>query len=175
MIFAAIPKFTETAHYQVHISWDSLIANIKRHENSKLTRLNLNPDFQRGHVWTEKQQRLYVEYKLRGGPGADIIYFNCKGWIIDFKGPFVIVDGLQRLTAVMQFLNNKLSVFGGHKCLEYSDQNFLQKMHLIFAINELKSRVEVLRWYLEINYQGTPHTTIELQKVKNLLIREEER
>lgn len=35
--------------------------------------LILNPDFQRGHVWTELQQQKYVEYLLRGGKfGRDI-------------------------------------------------------------------------------------------------------
>lgn len=172
LTFASISKFTEAAHYQVHIPWTSLIDNIKHYENSELSKLNLNPDFQRGHVWTEKQKRLYVEYKLQRGPDANIIYFNCKGWMNNFEGPFVIVDGLQRLTAIIQFLNNKLSVFG-HKCFEYSDQRFLRSIYLIFVINELKTKAEVLKWYLEINCQGTPHTDAELQKVRNLLSKEE--
>ena len=38
--------------------------------------LQLNPEFQRGHVWTEEQQIAWVEYYLRGGKSGNTIYLN---------------------------------------------------------------------------------------------------
>jgi len=72
--------------------------------------LQLNPDFQRGHVWIENQQIKYIEYILRGGKTARVIY-----------------------------------------------------------LNNLKTRKEVLQWYLEFNSYGTIHTEEEINKVKKLL------
>lgn len=70
--------------------------------------LNMNPDFQRGHVWTEIQQSKYVEFILKGGKSGRDFYFN---WNPD-TNDYVCVDGLQRTTALQNFVHNKLKVFG---------------------------------------------------------------
>ena len=57
--FASIPKFTESAHYQVNIAWDSLIDDIKRYVEKY--NLIFNPDFQRGHIWTKEKLLEYVD------------------------------------------------------------------------------------------------------------------
>ena len=129
----------------------------------------MNPEFQRGHVWTEKQQVAYVEYKIAGGPGADIIYFNCTGWMDDFSGPFVCVDGLQRITAIQRFVDEEIKAYN-YFINEYEDKkNLLRKNNIKFKVNNLKTSKEVLSWYLEMNLQGTPHTTEELNKVRDML------
>lgn len=168
MKFTEIPKYTESNHYSINVSWDFLLEHLKRQQNKKLASLELNPDFQRGHVWTEEQQIDYVEYKLADGPGAEIINFNCVGWMTTFEGPYVCVDGLQRITAVQAFLENKIKAFG-HFYSEFEDQHQLSRIYFIFNINNLKTRKEVLTWYLEVNHQGTPHTKKELDKVRDLL------
>lgn len=38
----------------------------------------LNPDFQRGHVWTDSQRTAYAEAFIRKATGR--ILFNCPGW-----------------------------------------------------------------------------------------------
>jgi uncharacterized protein with ParB-like and HNH nuclease domain len=128
--------------------------------------LQLNPDFQRGHVWTEEQQIKYIEYLLRGGKSARVIYFNQPGWMHDWKGDFVCVDGLQRITAVIKFMNNEIPAFG------YYYKDFEDKPHnidLLFNVNNLKTRKEVLQWYIEFNSAGTVHTDEEINRVKKLL------
>ena len=134
-------------------------------------RLQLNPDFQRGHVWTEEQQVNYIEFLLKGGQSSRVIYFNHPGWMTGFKGDFVCVDGLQRLTAVIRFLGNEIKVFGCY----YKDfeGNMPNDLDLLFNVNNLKTKKEVLKWYLEMNSSGTIHTDDELNKVKNMLSKEE--
>jgi len=174
-----IPQMTNAGNYQVNVDWEYLLHWIDKHLQSGRGSaiLDLNPDFQRGHVWNVKQQRKYVEYKMKNGPGADVIYFNCIGWMDDFRGPFVIVDGLQRLTAVTKFMKNKLRVFKGlsDDKVGFIHSDFIGLMRLmrgcefIINVNNLKNRKEVLTWYLEMNSGGTPHTKKELNKVKELL------
>jgi len=167
MKFTDIQRLTESAHYRVNQAWQDLEGTLNRYFDKELTPLNIDPDFQRGHVWTKKQQIAYVEFKLRGGEGSDIIYFNCPGWMDDFRGPFELVDGKQRLQAARRFINNKIPAFGKYR-KEYEGR-IPSYCDFIFAINNLKTRKEVLQWYLEMNSGGTPHTKKELEKVKLML------
>jgi uncharacterized protein with ParB-like and HNH nuclease domain len=174
MNYTDIPKFTEAGHYQVSVDWESLESSIFHYtEEMKISsaQLNMHPDFQRGHVWTKKQRVAYVEYKLAGGLGVDVIYFNCPGWMNTFKGPFVLVDGLQRVTSALMFLRNELKAFGFYK-KEYS--GFLQSTHaqFLFNVNNLETREEVLTWYIQMNSSGTPHSKKEIDRVKELLRKE---
>src|SRR3546814_11068615 len=79
-------------------------------------------DFQRGHVWTPQNQTRYLEHLLRGGTSSRTLIWNCPGYdqsistSADADAPkeMVIVDGKQRLTAILGFLNGNVAVFGGH-------------------------------------------------------------
>lgn len=160
-----LPKLTKVGSYQVNIPLVYLQENIERF----VWRYNLNllPDFQRGHVWKEEQQIKYVEFLLMGGNSQNIIYFNHPGWMNSWEGDFVIVDGLQRVTAVLDFFENKFKVFG--KYYRRNIEIYFSTADLVFNINNLKTRKEVIQWYLEINENGTPHTTEEINRVKKLL------
>jgi hypothetical protein len=85
---------------------------------------------------------------------------------------FVIVDGKQRLSAVLDFLDNKIKAFG-HLYSEYEDKYFLGGIDFIFKVNNLATKSDVLRWYLDINNSGTPHSTNEIQRVREMLDHEE--
>lgn len=131
--------------------------------------LQINPDFQRGHVWTTEQQIAFIEFILRGGKTTPL-QFNHPGWMYSWKGEFVCVDGLQRLTALLKFLNNGLPVFNGNYLKDFDDPDRLCRRYDIqIRVNDLKTRKEVLKWYLEMNDGGTPHTSEEINKVKELL------
>lgn len=92
---------------------------------------------------------------LANGPGANLIFFNCVGWMHDFKGPFVLVDGLQRITAALEFLSGKIPAYG-HFIGEYNQPLRYIKAEFLFNVNNLKTRNEVLTWYVQLNSGGTP-------------------
>jgi hypothetical protein len=165
--FQDIPQLT-FAHYAVDISLHRLLRAMEEYQ--KEYGLQLCPDFQRGHVWTEEQQVKYVEFLLRGGQSSRDILFNHTAWNRSFKGEMVCVDGLQRLTACAKFLKNELKVFG-HYLDEFEDKPY--NVHLRFHINDLPTRKQVLAWYLELNDGGTVHTENELARVRTLLAQEE--
>lgn len=173
MNFNEIPQKTSVGSYQVRADWNYLESWIENQTDGKLNKglctLDLNPDFQRGHVWTKKQQTEYVEYKMSGGSASNILYFNCNGWQCNYEGPFVIVDGLQRLTAVRKFLNDEIKAFNKyHK--DFSGRiRCLHQTYFEININNLKTRKEVLTWYLEMNQGGTPHSKNELNRVNELI------
>jgi len=169
--FRDIPKYIGIqSSYSVDVDWNSLNSWLNRQLNSKLSKLDLNPDFQRGHVWSKEQQIKYVEYILKGGLSGKNLYFNHPGWMNNFKGHYVIIDGLQRLTAVTLFLKNEITAFNNY----FKDYEDRIPSHASFIINiySLKSRCDVLRWYIELNEGGVVHTDEELQRVNELLKRE---
>lgn len=104
MKFSDVKPFTKDGDYEVSIGLKYLESILKDYD--KDYGLELNPDFQRGNVWSEEQQIAYVEFFLRGGKTARVIYFNCPSFnkvVSNNNSPMVCVDGLQRLTAMRKF------------------------------------------------------------------------
>lgn len=66
--------------------------------------LVIDPDFQRKKVWKNKQAAELVESILMGIPIPVIYLFEMK------NGTKQVVDGRQRITAILDFLNNKLTL-----------------------------------------------------------------
>ena len=171
-----MPKFADIKPYTQKGSYEITVA-IKRIESflEELAEdygLNLTPNFQRQRVWTEEQQIRYMEFLLRGGETARVIYFNSPAFGKDSeKGDLdetvLCVDGLQRLTAIRAFLNNEIKVFG-HYYKEFED-NLSIDYAVKININGLKNEREVIQWYLDFNSGGTVHSEEELNHVRALL------
>ncbi len=137
--------------------------------------LQLDPDFQRGHVWTEEQQVAWLEYHLRGGKSGNTIYLNNPFWnsVMEPKqgeySDYVCVDGLQRITAAQRFIHNEIKVFGSYFD-EYEDKlRLVNDNTIILNVNNLKSKEEVLQWYIDMNAGGTPHSKEEIQRVQKMI------
>ena len=168
--FRDIPAFTRDGNYQVDMDIRRIpewIANEQKEMN-----LQLNPNFQRGHVWTEEQQIAWLEFFLRGGKTGRILYFNCPSWQGSVKdgeyNDFVCVDGLQRLTAIRKFMNGEIPVFGSY-INEYEDKMSNTRNAIKVNVNNLKTEKEVLQWYVDMNAGGTPHTNEEIERVKKMI------
>jgi hypothetical protein len=171
--FQDIPQFTKTSGYSVHVSWFYLEKSLK--DFAEGNPVELDPDFQRAHVWTEDKQVAYVEFCLRGGRSSTDIYWNCPTWQRQGKfktaQPIVLIDGKQRIESVRKFMRNELKAFGSTMC-EYTDNMRIMQDRFTFHINDLGTRAEVLQWYLDLNAGGVVHTSEELDRVRQLLEKE---
>ncbi|MBO5389189.1 MAG: DUF262 domain-containing protein [Lachnospiraceae bacterium] len=169
MKFSELPQLTRTSSNIIDCELDLFVQRITEEIEEGLV---LNPDFQRGHIWTEEQQVAFIEYFLMGGD-IGIIWFNAPDWpSVYHDGNYVCVDGLQRITAFQKFYNNEIRAFGYY----YKDFEEKRPRHWIkYSVNNLKTRQEVLQWYLEINSGGTPHSKEEIDRVKELLRKEKEK
>jgi len=167
MRFADIPAFPR-GDYEVNVDWTYVESKLARED----PKIDLEPDFQRAHVWTREQQIAYVEYRLHGGESGSLLYFNCPGWMGDFRGPYQIVDGKQRLESVRAFMRSELPVFG-HYYNEFTDHIRSRYATFHWRVAALESRANILRWYLAINKGGTPHASEELARVEELLRQEQ--
>ena len=65
MKFSDIPTFISSGNYEIDVPLDFIKRQLKRFEEDY--GLELNPDFQRGNVWTKEQQIAWLEFFFRGG------------------------------------------------------------------------------------------------------------
>lgn len=169
MKFTDIPQLlTNKANYKVDVGFKYFSKTINQYIEEY--GLILNPEFQRGHVWTEEQQMKYIEFILRGGKTGRDFYFNWNQKINEY----VCVDGLQRTKAFVRFITGEIMVFGQY----YDDFGFtkrvagynpLPEFQINVYMNHLENKKEILEWYVDMNSGGTPHTEKEIQKVKDMI------
>jgi uncharacterized protein with ParB-like and HNH nuclease domain len=137
--------------------------------------LILDPDFQRGYVWNMNQRSMFMEYLIRGGKVFSPIIFNSPAFMgregkTDMGEELIIVDGLQRLTTCMMFLKNEVPVFGDYCLNDFDNPRLLtMRIGLKFAINSLKTRKELLLFYVQLNEGHVAHSKEEIDRVKELL------
>lgn len=166
--FRDIPQFTRTGNYQINVAWCYIEQTL-----TSFAPLDMDPDFQRGHVWTQAKQSAFVEFILRGGKSSRVIYFNAPGWNgRGIAGTTQLVDGKQRLEAVRKFMANELQIFRNCHFRDFTDRIRLVGHDFIFCVNDLQTRAEVLQWYLDLNSGGVVHTDDEIAKVQQMLTKE---
>lgn len=68
-------------------------------------RLELRPDFQRNEVWTQAAQIMLIDTILKGIPIPKIYI---KSVVKNEKTYRIVVDGQQRLTAILKFIHDEL-------------------------------------------------------------------
>lgn len=171
--FQDVPQFTRPGGYSINVPWGSVERTLVEFDSGD--GIDLDPDFQRGHVWNESQQVRYVEFVLRGGRSGREVLFNKSGWNMrsqDRGEPCVLVDGKQRLQAVRRFMNDEIRAFGTLRS-GYTDTLSMTGPQFVFTVNDLKTREEVLQWYVDLNDGGVVHAPEEIARVRELI--EEER
>lgn len=159
MKYQDIPQFPH-ASYEVDVPWDGVERTLAMYAE---TGLELDPVFQRGRVWTTKQQIDYLEYSLKGGRSARNIYFNCPNWKHTHVGVMQLIDGQQRLYAVRQFMHDLIPVFGGYLASQLGKHPGMDIM-LRFHVHEMDKESDVIHWYIGMNSGGTAHTQTEMNR-----------
>ena len=166
--------YTEMPRYLEPIcSYDYGLGDL--HDFLARNNVNTDPDFQRVHVWTLQQRTAYMEHIFRGGKTALDIYINSPGWSEGASSDAVLVDGKQRVETVRLFIANEVPIFGGYLLKDITLHGkeagrLLWGRHTMKVhVNDLRTRAEVLQWYLDINAGGTPHTSEEIWKVRKML------
>lgn len=139
--------------------------------------VELNPDYQRGHVWTPAQRTTFCESFIRGQASA-LLMFNCPsyhGALSDRVGDLPkhlmqCIDGLQRFTALTDYAADKVQVFGDKVCSDFDQSPFdVRRQRAQVRVYGLQSRAELLRFYIDLNSGGTVHSDEELTRVRALL------
>ena len=132
---------------------------------------SLDPDYQRGRVWTSEQQKDYLGFLLEGGRAPEIV-------VRELPNRYEVVDGKQRCSAILSWWANevpaRLSEEHGHREIWASDLSAAELAvvkgdHMrVRAIIVRLDRKETLALYIRLNRGGTPHTEQEIERVRAL-------
>ncbi|QCI13058.1 DUF262 domain-containing protein [Pseudomonas putida] len=153
--------------YSISMLWEGTPAVPNIPEERQLLNLVL-PPWQREFVWTEAQQRAFVEGIFLGfNPGFYVINGRdyegdndryMSGWLL---------DGQQRITSIARFVKDEITVFDG---IRYSDLSLGEKRrrfdNVIFPCIELEFQADeslLKELYRRLNFGGTAHTAADLQ------------
>lgn len=135
--------------------------------------LELSPDYQRNFVWTSKQKSRLIESILIKIP-LPIFYIDARD-----EDKMVVVDGLQRLTSIFLFLDNKfkltnlefLKELNGKKFtkLERKYQRRIEDFSLLCNLVRPNTPADIaLNIFTRINTLGTK---LEVQEIRNAMYR----
>lgn len=83
-------------------------------------RIDLNPDFQRRDVWDQNKQSKFIESLIMNVPVPPVFMGE------DRYSKYVVLDGRQRLTAIVKFLKNEYELKGLHVWSELNGKRYSQ-------------------------------------------------
>ncbi|HFV9295414.1 TPA: DUF262 domain-containing protein [Serratia fonticola] len=72
----------------------------------KSNEINIRPDFQRGEVWPSPKKKMLIDTMLREWPIPPIHLVRVE------DGSLEVLDGQQRLTAIRDFIENRIAIDG---------------------------------------------------------------
>ncbi len=104
-------------------------------------RLNLQPDFQRGEVWSTAKQQKLIDTILRNWSMPPIHVIPAENGILE------VMDGQQRLASIRNFCDDKFKINGNIEPL--NDE--IQKLHG-FKFSELPDDVKNRFWCYSVSF-----------------------
>jgi len=165
-------------YYSVDIELRSLVDSLGCFINNSVVK-NIDdilkygiPEFQRSNdKWSEDMQIKYVENVIKGYKHEIILYtFDSVYNYLSYSRCWIL-DGLQRLTAIIKFIKGELKVFGGYN-YEEIQKHINLKLSRIFSgmvkIYVFKDIYEVVKFYIDIN-ENITHSTEDILKAKQYL------
>lgn len=136
-------------------------------------RMNLNPDYQRGHVWTTAQSEDFMGHILEGGACPAFIIHEGDISKEDYENE--MVDGQQRARAILAWFDGGIGArLTDGTLVYYKDCTKAESRFVRFGITMpinwgSWNRADRLKLYLKLNRGGTVHSDAEIQKVRDML------
>lgn len=157
-------RFSYSQRQTVSLLWTSYSAGI-----------DLDMDYQRGNVWTEKQQVILI----------DSIYKNIDiGKFTLIRRPFKekqihyyeMLDGKQRFTALKKFYESTLKYKGKYfHEMHNRDKAHFEGYSISYAETEPLTDEQKYRYFLKLNTSGTPQDPNHIKKVVDMWQKEKEK
>lgn len=136
-------------------------------------------NLQRGLVWTDlqKQELIFSVFKQNFGSFNGVRLIQPFHAVKTENNEFQIIDGKQRLTTLISFLNNEFSINFNGKNYFYNDlSEKLQRTITGFNIeiiikyhyeDEPVTDEDKIAWFELINYSGTPQEKSHIDNIKS--------
>lgn len=163
-------------HYSVDINLKDFIKNILCFTNYELsdniTENDYNklfdavPKFQRDNdKWTKKMKISYVENLIKGCKPQPLMLYT----IGDDLQDAMILDGLQRTTAIYDFVVGNIKIFGGYSYKDLVDNKIIRiGVTIPIRIYTFNNEAEVVNFYIEMN-ENITHSSKDIDKARKYL------
>lgn len=145
---------------------DSFILSMKAGE------FDMNPPYQRPLVWSTEHKIAFIEYLVSGHP---IGHFAVATIETDDTYMIELVDGKQRMNAILSFINNEFGIHINDELIYYQDMNISEQRKFrnmplpvceLHNANDLKVRV---RFFHAVNFGGVPQSEEHRIMVEQML------
>ena len=114
--------------------------------------IDLSPDFQRGFVWTDITRRSRLIESLLLRIPIPVFYFSQ-----DEQGLFQVVDGVQRLTVINSFMNNRFKLKNLEYLKECNDKWYKKKNAELDNLDSMyRRRIQQTQIYVNVIDPQTP-------------------
>lgn len=140
--------------------------------------LFMDPVYQRDFVWTKEQKQLYIKNLFEDKASIRPTFIEYSETLEDGTRKRVteVLDGKQRIKALIDFYNNEFDVDGlYYKDLHHLDQIFFERLNVVYTrIMNREGRKDLkletkIQLFLEINMLGTRMSDEDLKRAQALL------
>jgi hypothetical protein len=128
--------------------------------------IDTSPDYQRGNVWTDEDKVLLIDSIFRN---IDIGKFALIHLEYSGKYGYEILDGKQRLNALVEFFENRFPYKGKYYYdLSWSDQNHFDGYPVSFAEMRNLTQKQKYNYFLKLNVAGHAQDPEHIKFVQEL-------
>lgn len=134
--------------------------------------LDMNPEYQRGLVWTDKQKESLIDSIFRN---IDIGKFAIirRKFSEDLTHFYEVLDGKQRIQTLIDFYECRFTYKGKtFNELHWMDRNHFVNYSISWAETEPLTNEQKYRYFLKLNVSGVPISKEHLERVKEMWIKE---
>lgn len=129
-------------------------------ENNLLKKYNFDPAYQRRSVWSDEKQSFFIDSILKNFP-IPPIFLHQKIDDSNGKTTYDIIDGKQRLTSIIRFLNNEIPASDEFESSPFYDANIAGAYFKdLDSKNLVEYKKRLWRYVIPIEYIDTSDRTI---------------
>jgi len=134
--------------------------------------IDMNPSYQRGFVWNQEQKELLIESIFQNIDIGRFVFVDLP-YEENADYSLEILDGKQRLSTIIDFIEDKIQ-FKGHyyfSDLSFSDQRKFKRIKVNISNVDKKdlSDKEIIKYFVKFNSTGTPIDQNFLKELKDSL------
>lgn len=131
--------------------------------------LDMEPDYQRGYEWTLEDKQKLIDSIFKNVEIGKFAFIH-NGYKHDSPYLYQILDGKQRLNAILEFYENRFTYNGLYFYqLSLRDQHWFERYPITVAEAQDLTREQILRYFLNLNTGGRQISMEHLAKVALML------
>jgi hypothetical protein len=132
--------------------------------------LEMDADYQRGNVWTLEDNIALIHSIFNNVDIGKFVFIELKWKEHPLNYLYEVLDGKQRINAIMEFYENKFAYNGlFFNQLSKKEQYHLTEYHINIASISNITKEQKLRYFLMLNTSGKVMDKEHLKKVENML------